>query len=76
MATKHSTLEQVIKQRKIADKKEEAYDKAWAKYQELIDRLPEYRNQLVEADGRKWVVSTRDNEFSFRVFKCEQLNED
>jgi hypothetical protein len=76
MATKHSTLEQVIKQRKIADKKEEAYDKAWAKYQELIDRLPEYRNQLVEADGRKWVVSTRDNKFSFRVFKCEQLNED
>jgi hypothetical protein len=76
MATKHSTLEQVIKQRKVADKKEEEYDKAWAKYQELIDRLPEYRNQLVEADGRKWVVSTRDAKLNFRVFKCEQLNED
>lgn len=76
MATKHSTLEQVIKQRKIADKKEEEYTKAFDKYHELIDRLPEYRNQLVEADGRKWVVSTRDDKFSFKVFKCVQLNED
>lgn len=76
MATKHSTLEQVIKQRKIADKKEEAYDKAWAKYQELIERLPEYRNQLIEADGRKWVVSTRYGNTNTHSFKCVQVNED
>ena len=76
MVTKHSTLDQVIKQKKVVDKKEEEYDKAWAKYEKLIDSLPEYRNHLVEADGRKWVVSTRDDKLSFRVFKFEQLNED
>ena len=76
MATKHSTLEQVIKQRKIADKKEEEYDKAFSKYTDLIDRLPEYRNQLIEADGRKWVVSTRDELSKYKIFKCEQVNED